>query len=719
MKKIFLFSSLLFFLPSISKADETDSVSTATKALSDMQSVIASSSSENKDNNDETTETSTSTQETKETSKKTMDSSTKSTTESSSQETTTAKKDKESKSVKKIDQVVKKTGRTISRASGEIDLSDWDWEYDKTTRNTIILKSYTGTKTDVTISSYARLTDNSQGYPVDKQYHVLISPNIFSKFKKLTSIEFVPSGLTVGNLKVGVNGTSVRGLLQDQPKLKTVSGLQYLDTRNVENFSYIFAGDKALETIDFDLNVDSGQYFDSMFENCSSLYQVNNLEKGNFSNAKSMQNMFHLCKKLTNIHLHHLPDGVNFYQITTGTPIVYAELLFNSNTAKATNINEMFRHQFGSAFLPLLVYSNSPSFVSAKGGDNAFGYRDYANQGRVLPYIASAGQGVFEQDKYPSFFDIGLSVDWKEEKIPMIPGTKNGFGTNIKPDVIYNPLTYDQVDSKYFSISNPTPTLQGSKSYIVDKSKFYNEYFVDETNNRITHNGYNWTDILKTAPAYVKTIFTRYAAQYAPVNPEAPADHSVNSLHPNGNWPDNRMPAGKVGIAYQPTSLSTGSVKLKDQDTAQEFQLKGETGQKDFHVGVRNYPVPSKKSSWSLSAKLSWNKAPSSDAYITTSGGKITNNTNNDNNTKNAPIPFKSGQLANYTGSAVTKTGDSLTLKPNQSVTILKANGKEKSAFYDYDLGTMKLVLPNPNKADIGDFSGNINWNLTSAPMGR
>ncbi|MBK5028927.1 hypothetical protein IL314_15400, partial [Enterococcus faecium] len=50
-------------------------------------------------------------------------------------------------------------------------------------------------------------------------------------------------------------------------------------------------------------------------------------------------------------------------------------------------------------------------------------------------------------------------------------------------------------------------------------------------------------------------------------------------------------------------------------------------------------------------------------------------------------------------------------------IPIMESNSQtNKNAVYDYGLGEAKLVIPETQNIQVGSYTGNVEWNLISAP---
>ncbi|CAM4026063.1 BspA family leucine-rich repeat surface protein [Catellicoccus marimammalium] len=562
---------------------------------------------------------------------------------------------------------------------------------------------------------------------------------LFSHMPKLTSVDF--SGIDIRRI------TDFSYMFLEDKSLVNLTGLSTLDVSSGRKFVGMFQGCENLRQVDINhWDLSQAETLQSMFQNCKSLTDLSglslldvrnvtdfsgmfrycesirqaDLSRWHFNQRQSvnLNSMFQACRKLMEIRLANLPNRVNLNDICQGTPVVYAQLLFARDSYLASNVNGAFSlNDLGMPYIPLAIYSNSQSFLIHKevSKDDLRYYtyrRNFAGDGRVLPFILVSGQGLFKNAPYVSEFDTSLSVHFKDEKICMLDGITNGYATNVNPiQQLSNPQkSIEDVIQKV----KPYPTIQEQKDPIrEDKSRFFNNYYKDETKGRLSGKD----KVFKGAPAYLRNIFAKVTAQYVPVNPEMSPGHAIDSKNPNSkDWPENRMPQGNLGFCYQPDNLTTKTdVVLDDKDKSTPL-VSG--SQQNFHLGVRDFtntPTP-----WSVNATLTWNTPILNDATITGKGGPIKKNMNNIDNKTNAPKPFNDGQLNPYDGKNVTSTIMSgFTLQNGKTIQLMKADGRQPQNFYDLTLGNLTLNTKDNGHISPKSYSGQIDWNLTTGPNGN
>ena len=139
--------------------------------------------------------------------------------------------------------------------------------------------------------------------------------------------------------------------------LTEIKGIEYLNTENVTNMSYMFVKCKALTSLNLtSFNTEKVTDMQGMFKECSNL---TSLDLSNFNTEKvtDMRGMFWECSNLTSLNLTRL----NTEKVTAMNGMFYGCTKLESldlskfNTAKVTNMNQMF---YGCSALTSLDVSN-------------------------------------------------------------------------------------------------------------------------------------------------------------------------------------------------------------------------------------------------------------------------------------------------------------------------------------------------------------------------
>ena len=138
--------------------------------------------------------------------------------------------------------------------------------------------------------------------------------------------------------------TSLKDFFISCNALETISGLEYLNTANVENMSYMFYDCSALKSLDLtNFNTANVTYMYGMFEGCSALESLN-LTNFNTANVENMSSMFYDCSALKSLDLTNFNTAKVEYMnnMFDGCSALESLNLTNFNTAKVEYMNYMF-----------------------------------------------------------------------------------------------------------------------------------------------------------------------------------------------------------------------------------------------------------------------------------------------------------------------------------------------------------------------------------------
>ena len=138
--------------------------------------------------------------------------------------------------------------------------------------------------------------------------------------------------------------TSLKDFFISCNALETISGLEYLNTANVENMSYMFYDCSALKSLDLtNFNTAKVEYMNNMFDGCSALESLN-LTNFNTANVENMSSMFYDCSALKSLDLTNFNTAKVEYMnnMFDGCSALESLNLTNFNTAKVEYMNYMF-----------------------------------------------------------------------------------------------------------------------------------------------------------------------------------------------------------------------------------------------------------------------------------------------------------------------------------------------------------------------------------------
>ena len=143
--------------------------------------------------------------------------------------------------------------------------------------------------------------------------------------------------------------------------LTEIKGIEYLNTENVTNMSYMFSSCKALTSLNLsNFNTEKVTDMQGMFKECSALTSLN-LSNFNTENVTDMSGMFYGCTKLESLDLSNFNTAkvakmnymfFNCYALTSLD-------LSNFNTAKVTKMDYMFRLCYALTSLDLSNFNTA------------------------------------------------------------------------------------------------------------------------------------------------------------------------------------------------------------------------------------------------------------------------------------------------------------------------------------------------------------------------
>ena len=296
--------------------------------------------------------------------------------------------------------------------------------YDLKTATTFseYVADYVATNSTLTFKKIT--SDNLEGLDLSRMavvYNIDMVQNVCTNYSSIKNIVFDESFKTYAP-------TSLRGFFGGCETLETISGLEYLNTANVEFMDHMFEGCSALKSLDLtNFNTAKVTYMNNMFEGCSALTSLD-LTKFNTANVEVMLHMFNGCSALKSL------DLTNF------------------NTAKVTYMNNMFE---GCSALTTIYVSNKFVTDNVSNGSDMFtgckSLKDYSDSKTDHTYANCGPDGyftpVFDYAEFDNAtgtltFRRGLSKpegaydlnvgdntpEWRKEKEPedgsFVPGEK-------------------------------------------------------------------------------------------------------------------------------------------------------------------------------------------------------------------------------------------------------------------------------------------------------
>ena len=175
--------------------------------------------------------------------------------------------------------------------------------------------------------------------------------------------------------------TSLNSFFSSLTYLKTITGLEYLNTEKVTDMSYMFLGCSKLTSVDVTkFNTANVTNMSSMFASCSKLTSLD-VTKFNTANVTNMGYMFYKCSKLTSLDVTKFNTAkvTDMNNMFSGCSALTSLDVTNFNTENVTNMSYMF-----SSCSALTTIYTTDKFVIDKvtnGSymfDNCTNLKDYA-----------------------------------------------------------------------------------------------------------------------------------------------------------------------------------------------------------------------------------------------------------------------------------------------------------------------------------------------------
>ena len=138
--------------------------------------------------------------------------------------------------------------------------------------------------------------------------------------------------------------TSLCRFFYNLTKLKTITGLEYLNTWNVTDMGYMFYGCSALTSLDVThFNTAKVTNMSYMFSSCVALTSLD-VTKFKTANVTNMSGMFYSCKTLTSLDVSkfNTVNVTNMLQMFSGCSKLTSLDVSKFNTVNVTNMKNMF-----------------------------------------------------------------------------------------------------------------------------------------------------------------------------------------------------------------------------------------------------------------------------------------------------------------------------------------------------------------------------------------
>ena len=155
--------------------------------------------------------------------------------------------------------------------------------------------------------------------------------------------------------------TTTRSWFAEMVNLQSITGMEYLNTSEVTNMSFMFYGCSGLNSLDLSrFNTSKVTSMQSMFNTCSRLKSLD-LSHFNTANVTNMQYMFYGCSGLTSLDLSSFNTSkvTSMYSMFNSCSGLKSLDLSHFNTANVTTMQYMFYGCSGLTSLDLSSFNTS------------------------------------------------------------------------------------------------------------------------------------------------------------------------------------------------------------------------------------------------------------------------------------------------------------------------------------------------------------------------
>ncbi len=256
---------------------------------------------------------------------------------------------KKSWTIREIDQIEIKELLSVGKHSLKLSYTKDDSDnenadrtciYDLKTATTFseYVADYVATNSTLTFKKIT--SDNLEGLDLSRMavvHNIDVVQIVCTNYSSIKNIVFDESFKTYAP-------TLLSGFFIGCSTLETISGLEYLNTANVTDMSFMFEGCSALKSLDLtNFNTAKVTNMGNMFEGCSALTSLD-LTKFNTANVTDMSFMFKGCSALKSLDLTNFNTAnvTNMSNMFKGCSALTSLGLTNFNTAKVTEMGNMF-----------------------------------------------------------------------------------------------------------------------------------------------------------------------------------------------------------------------------------------------------------------------------------------------------------------------------------------------------------------------------------------
>lgn len=289
--------------------------------------------------------------------------------------------------------------------------------------------------------------------------------------KAITNVTFVN--------KVSLKSTAY--LFAELRGITQINNLNYLDTSNVADMSYMFANCESLENIDFNvLNTSKVTNMRNLFESCENAKKINmsgvntqnvrnmagmfggclsleNLELSSFNTSRvtDMSTMFCLMKAFLDLSKFDTKNVTNMTAMFSGYMGTYLDLT-SFNTSKVTDFHNMFH---GSKFLKHIIVDSGWKVSSKADVNNMFlecGTGNVVQKGSVDTTIALNAYGFSYNHVYTELGDGATGFLFKPDKTMILFSKGADQTVYLKRELSVNRIYWDVQNGKVVAIIEKT-----------------------------------------------------------------------------------------------------------------------------------------------------------------------------------------------------------------------------------------------------------------------
>ena len=223
----------------------------------------------------------------------------------------------------------------------------------------------------------------------------------------------------------------------DCSKLNKIVGIEYLNTSEVTNMSFMFSGCFVLENLDVS-NYDTRNVtcMRGMFDNCRKLKTLD-LSKFDTRNVTDMHNMFDGCNNLANLDVSNFDtrNVTNMEDMFSGCFVLENLDLSSFDTRNVTNMEDMFRN---CKSLTTIYVSDGWHLGNVKNSNNMFekcynlvgGQGTTYDESKINKWYAHVDGGPND----PGYFTQALPKPYVEYNSGTLTFHNDGYGLAKKSD---------------------------------------------------------------------------------------------------------------------------------------------------------------------------------------------------------------------------------------------------------------------------------------------